>query len=108
MTDDDLANLLGAKPATPDPAFRLDVFARVTTRARRRAARRRAATIIASSSALGLFFALAQAAGFTVHTAEPLFYALTAVGCGYLLAVETVKGRRSVLARAFAQFRFRL
>jgi hypothetical protein len=108
MTDDDLANLLGEKPATPDPAFRLDVFARVARQAHRRAARRRALNILAISTAVGLFFALAQAAGFTIETAQPLFYVAVAMGLAYVLAMEAIRGRRSVLGRAFAQLRFRL
>jgi hypothetical protein len=108
MTDEDLANLLGEKPATPDVAFRFDVFARAAQHAQRRAARMRAVNIILISSGVGAFFALTQSVGFRIENAQPLFYALVAVGCTYVLAQETIKGRRSPLARAFAQFRFRL
>jgi hypothetical protein len=108
MTDDDLANLLGEKPATPDASFRIDVFARVAQHKQRRAARTRALNIVAASSGVGAFFGLAQAAGFSIETAQPLFYALVAVGSAYLLAMEAVKGRRSPFARAFSQLRFRL
>jgi hypothetical protein len=108
MTDEDLANLLGEKPAAPDPAFRFDVIARAAQHAQRRAAHIRALNIILISCAVGAFFALTQAAGFRFETAQPLFYALAAVGCAYPLAMETIKGRRSPFARAFAQFRFRL
>ncbi len=108
MTDDDLANLLGEKPATPDPAFRLDVFARVAFAAQRPAARRRALGIVIVSTAVGIFFALAQTAGFTMDAAQPLFYALAFAGSAYLLAVEAMKGRRSAFARTLTQLRLRL
>jgi uncharacterized membrane protein YfcA len=108
MTDEELANLLGARPATPDLAFRIDVFARVAQHKQRRAARTRALNIVAASSGVGAFFGLAQAAGFNTETAQPLFYALVAVGAAYLLAMEAVKGRRSPFARAVSQLRFRL
>jgi hypothetical protein len=108
MTDEDLANLLGEKPATPDPAFRFDVLARAAQHAQRAAARTRALNIILVSSAVGAFFALTPAVGFRVENAEPLLYAAAAVASAFVFAQETVKGRRSPFARAFAQFRFRL
>lgn len=107
MNDDELANLLGEAPATPDPAFRYDVFARVAIEARRRAARRRAVNIVAASTAVGLFCALAQAGGFTVEAAQPLFYAAAVAALIYLLADEARKSSQSALARAL-RFRFRL
>jgi hypothetical protein len=108
MTDEDLANLLGEKPATPDVAFRFDVFARAAQHAQRRAARARALNIILISSGVGAFFALTQAVGFRIENAQPLFYALVAMGCTYVLAQETIRGSRSPFARAFAHLRFRL
>ncbi len=108
MTDDDLANLLGEKPATPDLAFRLDVFTRVAYAAQRRAARRRALTIVLVSTAVGAFFALAQAAGFTIERMQPLFYAAAVVGSAYFLMLEVGRGRRSPLARVFTRLRLRL
>jgi hypothetical protein len=108
MTDEELANLLGEKPATPDPAFRFDVLARAAERAQQRAARTRAINIVAASCGAGAFFALTQSVGFRIENAQPLFYALIAVGCAYMLAQETIKGRRSPFARAFSQLRFRL
>ena len=108
MTDEDLANLLGEKPATPDPAFRFDVLARAAQRAQRRAAQVRAVNITLISCAVGGFFALSQTFGFRIETAQPLIYALVAIGCAYVLAQETIKGRRSPFARAFAHLRFRV
>lgn len=108
MNDDELANLLGAAPQAPDPAFRLEVFARVALAAQQRAARRRALSIVVVSTATGAFFGLAQAAGVTIETLQPLFYALGAAGSTYVLAMEAMKGRRSVLARTLGQLRFRL
>lgn len=106
MTDEELADLLGAAPASPDPAFRYDVFARVIVHDRRNAARRRAVHIVAASTALGLFCGLAQAAGFTAHTALPLIYAAAAAGMTYALAVQARKS--TALIRALGRFRFRL
>lgn len=108
MTDEDLANLLGAKPATPDPAFRFDVLARAAQHAQRRAAQTRALNIILISSAVGAFFAMTPAVGFRIENAEPLLYAAAAVASAFIFAQETIKGRRSPLARAFAHLRFRL
>jgi hypothetical protein len=108
MTDEELANLLGEKPATPDPAFRFDVLARAAQHAQRRAAQIRALNIMLISCTVGAFFALSQGLGFRIENAQPLFYTLVAIGCGYVLAQETIKGRRSPFARAFAHLRFRL
>lgn len=108
MTDEDLANLLGEKPATPDPAFRFDVLTRAAQHAQRNAARTRALNIMLISCTVGAFFALTQAIGFRFENAQPLVYAVVAVACAWLLAQETIKGRRSPLVRAFAHLRFRL
>ncbi len=108
MNEQDLAGLLGASPITPDPVFRFEVFKRIAERARRRAAYRRAARTVAVSSAVGVFFPLAQAAGFTLADAQPLFYTGVVVGLTYFLAREAVKGPHSVLARGLGQLRFRL
>ncbi len=108
MTDEEFANLLGEKPATPDPGFRFDVLARAAQHAQRRAAHIRTVNIVLISCAVGAFFAMSQALGFTIETAQPLFYAFVAVACAFILAQETIKGRRSPFARAFAHLRFRL
>jgi len=108
MTDEELADLLGEKPATPDPAFRFDVLARAAQHAQRRAAHIRALNIMLISCTVGAFFALGQGLGFRIETAEPLIYAVAAIGCAWLLAQETIKGRRSPFVRAFAHLRFRL
>lgn len=108
MTDEDLANLLGEKPATPDPAFRIDVLARAAQHAQRRAAQTRALNIVLISCAVGAFFGLAQAASITLPNMEPLLYAFAAVASALFFAQEAVKGRRSPFARAFAHLRFRL
>lgn len=108
MTDHDLASLLGETPATPDPAFRFDVFARVAMENRRRAARARALSLIAASTALGLMCAMAQAAGFGVETARPLLYAVIGIGLTFVLVAEARKSSRSLLLRSLGQLRFRL
>ena len=106
MNDQELAGLLDAAPNAPDPAFRFEVFKRVAERARRRIATARAARMIAASTALGLFFPLAQAAGLDLVDVQPLFYAAMAVGLTYFLALEAMKGSSSMLARGL--FRLRL
>lgn len=105
MNDQELAGLLDAAPNAPDPAFRFEVFKRVAERARRRSGYTRAARMIAASSALGLFFPLAQAAGLTLADAQPLLYAAIAVGLTYFLAQEAVKGPSSALARGLLRLR---
>jgi hypothetical protein len=108
MNDDDLANLLGEAPATPDPVFRYGVFARVATQARHRAARHRALNIMAASTAAGLFCALAQAGGFTLQAAQPLLYGAAVAALTCILAEEARKSSHSVLARTLGRLRFRL
>lgn len=105
MKDQDLAGLLGEAPAAPDPAFRFEVLARVAERARRRIGYTRAARMIVASSAIGGFFPLARAAGFTMADAQPLLYAAIAVGLAYFLAREAVKGPSSALARGLLRLR---
>ena len=107
MSDDlELANLLGeAPPATPDPGFRYDVFARVSERARRRAAVSRALNQVAVFAAIGLIFPVAQAAGFTLETAQPVLIAAAALLTAAVAAVLTIGGPRVVLARSRAALR---
>jgi hypothetical protein len=96
MNDDELANLLGEAPASPDPAFRYDVFARVSAEARRRAAFERAIRIMAAFTALGLFFPLTRAAGVTLAQLQPLFYVAAVIPLAYLLAIAAIRGPSSV------------
>jgi hypothetical protein len=91
MNDDDLADLLGEKPAAPDVRFRLDTLSRVAEHARRRAALNRAVRIVAGSTALGLFFGLTQAAGLTLSQLQPLFYLAIAVPFAYLMAMMAIR-----------------
>jgi hypothetical protein len=107
MSDDlDLANLLGEGPPDgPDPGFRYDVFARVAERARRRAALSRAANQVAAFAAIGLIFPLAQIAGFSWESAQPVVLAAAALTVAAAAAVLTIQGPRGVLARSRAMLR---
>lgn len=107
MNDQDLSDLLGEAPKAPDAAFRIDVFARVAARERRRAAYIRAVRTVTAFTAIGVFFPLARAAGFTIADAQPLIYAAAVVWLTYVLAREAVRGSRSALARSFAGLRLR-
>lgn len=107
MSDDiELANLLGeAPPKAPDPAFRFDVFARVNERARRRAAFTRALNRVAIFAAIGLIFPLAQAAGLSWQSAQPVLLAAGGLTAAAAVAVLTIQGPRGVLARSRAILR---
>ena len=103
MTDDDerlIADLLGEAPATPDPSFRHDVFARVAQRGRREASLRRAARSVGIMTAIGLGCAAVQAAGLTWDAAQPILAAAAALGGAFLFAAVSIQGPRAVLARA--------
>lgn len=108
MNDEHLANLLGEKPPGTDIGFRLEALARAGALARRDAARRRALVIVLVSTAVGTFFGLAQASGFTIERMQPLLYALAAAGSAYVLMQEAARGPRSSLARSLGQLRLRL
>jgi hypothetical protein len=107
MSNDlELANLLGeAPPDAPDPGFRYDVFARVAERARRRAALNRALNQIAAFAAIGLIFPVAQAAGLSLETAQPVLVVAGALTVAAAAALLTIQGPRAVLARSRAWLR---
>lgn len=107
MNDDrELADLLGGPPpASPDPAFRFDVFARVTQRSRRREAMSRALNQVAIYAAIGLVFPVARAAGLDWSTAQPLLLAGGAISAAAAVALVTILGPRSVLSRSRALLR---
>ena len=106
MSDDSmLADLLGEAPASPDPGFRFDVFARVAERARRRAGMRRAATTVAVFAAIGAVFPLAAAAGITLEDVRPVLLLAGALASAYLLALVGIEGPRGALARSRAWLR---
>lgn len=102
MTEDErlIADLLGEAPATPDPGFRFDVFARVAQRGRREASLRRAAHSFAIMTAIGLGCGVLQAAGLTWETAQPILIAAAGLGAAFLFAAISIQGPRAVLARA--------
>lgn len=104
MNDNELADLLGEAPRTPDPGFRLDVLARMTHRAQRRAALRRGAKVFALFTLIGLAVPVAQGLGFTASDAQPLLAAGGLLGATYLTAVLTLKSR-GVSMRALPSFR---
>jgi len=99
MNDEDLANLLGSAAPASDTGFRIDVFARIARNARRNEARRRAVTLIGASTGIGVLFGLAQAAGFTLERAQPLFEVAVAAGLAYFVAMDAGRGAQSALAR---------
>jgi len=107
MNDDErlIADLLGQAPATPDPGFRYDVFARVAQRGRREASLRRAARSFGVMTAIGLGCGVVQASGLTWETAQPILAAAAGLGVAFLFAAISIEGPRAVLARA-AHVRF--
>lgn len=106
MSDDsELADLLGGAPKMPDPGFRIDVFALMAERAQRRAAHRRAFKTIALFALIGLIFPASQAAGFDWSQMQYMAAAAGVVAAAYLLAMATIHGPRSVLARSRHVFR---
>jgi hypothetical protein len=108
MSDDfELAALLGEPPKQPDPAFRVDVLARVTAGARRRAALLRGAKQVGALTLVGLVFPIAQALGLGSAQLQPVVLALAAVGLAYGLALVTIRGPRAVLGRSHPVLRVR-
>lgn len=106
MTDDmRMAELLGDAPGTPDPAFRVEVFARMAVRARRGAALDRGMKQILAFSLLGLVFPAAQALGFTWQAAQPLLLTVGVLALAYLLAALAIQGPGPLLARSRAMLR---
>jgi hypothetical protein len=106
MSDDAfLSGLLGDAPHGAQPAFRIDVFVRITERAQRRAALLRGLRLVAASTALGALFPAAQALGLTPGTAAPLAAAALGIALAYGAAVATVEGPRALLSRSRAALR---
>lgn len=105
--DDELADLLGEKPKTPDPAFRVDVFARITEAARRRAAHARAFRQVGVFVLIGAVAAAAQMLGLTWDHAQPVVFAGVVIAIAYLFAHLTMRGPGAVLARSRAALRGR-
>jgi hypothetical protein len=106
MTDDRrMAELLGEAPRTPDPAFRVEVFARMAGRARRRAALDRGVKQMLAFSLLGFIFPAAQALGFTWEAAQPLLLTGGVLALAYLLAALAIQGPRQLLARSRGMLR---
>jgi hypothetical protein len=104
MDDISLAALMGEAPATPDPAFRLDVFARVSARRRRRAAAERAVLQIAGFTAVGLLLALIQSAGIQAHALAPVLGVAGALAAVGAFAFTVIAGPKAALARVRAAF----
>lgn len=100
MHDDlSLAGLLGQAPNTPDPGFRLDVFARVTARDQRRAAFGRAMLQVAAFTAIGLVLALVQNASVDAGAWAPMLGAVGALVVSGLFALVVIQGPKAALAR---------
>ncbi|WP_395645758.1 hypothetical protein [Terricaulis sp.] len=107
LNDHELADLLGEPPRTPDPGFRVDVFARITEAARRRAALQRAFRQVGAFALIGLVIAAAQTFGLTWDAAQPVVIAAVFVGAAYLFAHLTMAGPGAVLGRSRAALRGR-
>ena len=106
MHDDlSLAALLGEAPKTPDPGFRLDVFARVNERARRRAAYGRAMLQVATFTAIGLVLALVQWASADAGAWLPMLGAAGALAAAGVFALAVIEGPKAALMRASSVFR---
>lgn len=106
MHDDlSLAALLGEAPKTPDPGFRLDVFARVTENARRRAAHGRAMLQVAAFTAIGLVLALVQTASMDAGAWMPLLGVAGALAATGVFALAVIEGPKAALARATSVLR---
>lgn len=100
-----MAEMLGQAPRTPDPAFRVEVFARIARRASRRAALRRGALQLAACTGLGLAALVAQAAGMNAEHIAPMLGAAAALAFAGLCAATLIEGPRAVLARSRAALR---
>jgi|GEM_PF-3385314 len=107
MSDDfELADLLGeAPPRGADPGFRFDVLSRVAERNRRRAAQARALKQFSIFAAIGLGFAVIQAAGFDWSDGQPVLIAAAALTAAAAAALLTIQGPGLVLARSRALLR---
>ena len=105
MHDDlSLAALLGEAPKTPDPAFRFDVFARMSARERRNKAHGRAMLQVAAFTAVGLVLALVQTAGAEAGAWSPVLSAAGALALTGVLAFALIHPK-AALARAASVFR---
>jgi hypothetical protein len=101
MHDDrSLAALMGAAPQTPDPSFRLEVFARVAARAQRRAALKRAVLQLVVFTALGIMVALVQSAGADAGAWTPVLAAAGALAVAGAFAVTVITGPKAAISRA--------
>ncbi|HRP11728.1 MAG TPA: hypothetical protein PLK37_11880 [Terricaulis sp.] len=106
MHDDlSLAALLGEAPKTPDPAFRFDVFARVSAHERRSAAHGRAMLQVAVFTAIGAVLALVQTAGAEAGAWAPMLGATGALAVTGIIAFTLIAGPKAALARAASVFR---
>jgi hypothetical protein len=108
MTDDEMAGLLGDSPPAADPAFRFDVFARVTARAQRRAALQRGVLQAAVLTSAGAAIAAIQAAGFPWPEALPVMGAAAVVVVSYALAIAVIQGPRALLGYTRTALRVRV
>lgn len=100
-----LAALLGEAPKTPDPGFRIDVFARMSERAQRRAAHARAALHVAAFTALGILLALVQSASAHAGAWMPMLAAAGALLVSGVFALAVIEGPKAALARSAALLR---
>jgi hypothetical protein len=100
MNDRELADLLGEAPASPDPAFRLDVLARTAARARKRVVRRRAVHYVAAFTALGLAVPALRSLGLTAGDVQPLLLSAGAILLAYVFALLSIEGPAAVLQRS--------
>jgi len=105
MDDLALAALLGEAPRTPDPGFRLDVFARMTARAHKRAAVERALLQVAAFTALGLVVGLVQFASMEAHALLPVLGVAGALALACAFALAVIAGPKAALARVSAVLR---
>lgn len=94
-----MAELLGDTARTPDPRFRLDVFARIAERGRRREAAERAALQVAVFTGLGLMARVAQTAGFSQEAAMPVLMTGAILAAAGAFAWTIAAGPKRVLAR---------
>jgi hypothetical protein len=106
MHDDlSIAALLGEAPKTPDPGFRVDVFARMSERVQRRAAYARAMLHVAAFTAAGIVLALVQSASVDAGAwMQMLGVAGALLGAG-VFALAVIEGPKAALARAGALLR---
>lgn len=99
MTDQELADLLGAAPTkAPDPAFRYDVLARAAAHASRRAARTRSLRYAGVLTLVGLAGAGLQAIG----AGGPALAAAGVSAVIYCFALAAIEGPKRAIERSRA------